>query len=330
MSGVSLPALEAIARAYDLCIHDCHPVRRAWRLGTNRGTFALKQAPPPPQTALIHRAGEYLTGRGFGRFPGLVLTRCGRTECSLSAGERFFLQRWVPGTPPLLDPEHPRDVRRLTRATAEMHRASMGWEAGFPRPPGQYSPETLADRLTELRGTMVSQAKGGFARLYRSLVPAALQEGEVARSLIEEAGQAHLHAEAVAIGGLCHRDLAANNALIHGAEAYLLDWDRAGAEVFPSDLAMLVRRIVGAQEWPPALAEAVLKSYEEVRHLTTTERRVTIACLHWPQAFWRLGHQYFAEWLDRPESFFLERLRHWTSQSNARRRFLGYCRAHLW
>ena len=168
-----------------------------------------------------------------------------------------------------------------------------------------------------------------FSRLYRQALPENFEEGALACRMLREADYEGLLHEVQTQGGLCHGDLAPNNSLIHGPEAYLLDMDRACVDVFPFDLAMLVRRAMAGGGWQPRLAMVLIEGYQRYRQLSRREMRVLAALLHWPQAFWWLGHQYFAEQLDRPERFFLSRLWHWEREAQARRAFLAFCRANL-
>ncbi|MGE5550671.1 MAG: phosphotransferase [Bacteroidota bacterium] len=330
MIAPPLPVPVMAAKAYGLSIRACRQVRGAWRLETDRGVFALKRALPEEKAAFLRAAETHLLDGGFTRFPRQVPTRTGEPECVLATGERFVLRAWLPGIHPKLDLDHPRDIRRLTKAVAEAHLASAGFrpESG---PSPEPNPAQFGAHLAEIE-RLFDRADSGsrFTRLYRQAIPRNLEEGARACQMLREADYEGLLLETRARGGLCHGDLAPANSLIHGPEAFLLDMDRACLAPFPFDLEKLVRRALSLLGWPSRLAMDLLDGYQRHRQLTRREMRVLTALLHWPQAFWRLGHQYFAERLDRPEGFFLSRLWHVENAAQARRSFLAFCRENLW
>ncbi len=202
MKAPVLPAVLLAADAYGLAIRHSRPVRRAWRLETERGIFALKQAPPPSFASLLDRAEVHLRANGFDRFPRLVLTRAGEPECMLPTGERFILRPWLPGILPCLDLEHPRDLARMARAVAEMHRASKGFFTSHCPESYRAWPTLIKTRMREI-GLFLSQTGHGgrFARLYLRAIPYALAEGETALSLAVEADYEGLALEAAILGG---------------------------------------------------------------------------------------------------------------------------------
>ena len=320
------------AEVYGLHIVSCRRLRRVWRLETDRGVFALKQALPEPDDSWLFEAERHLARHGFDRFSPRISTPAGNNVCALPTGERFVLRRWLPGTFPGLDLEHPRDLSRTAEAVAGMHLAARDFYGaeGVRRAWGSW-PAVLDARLADLRRyALETERAGRFARQYRRIIPLALAEGEKARELTEASGYGDLADEAARRGGLCHGDLAPNNLLIHGDRAYLLDLDRAEHDVAPFDLAVLIRRAMAAQGWPPVLGGALLQAYESVRPLSAIELRVMVAFLHWPQDLWRLGHQYFTERLERSERFFLDRLWHWRNLASQRRAFLDLWRKKCW
>ncbi|MGE5528254.1 MAG: phosphotransferase [Patescibacteria group bacterium] len=330
MAGME-PLLTSAAVAYGFNIRHCRPARRTWRLETDRGVFALKAAPPSATASFLRRAETHLVANGFTRLPGIVATRTGEPELILPDGERYILRPWLPGVRPVLDLEHKRDVERVGEALAEMHLASLGFpKAGEPRPDVPSWLSTLEARREDLLLFRDTAADGGgFARLYRRALPAALADCEAAMALLREAGYVELAREREKTGGLCHGDVAANNMLVHGRHAYLLDFDRAAPDVFPYDLAMLLWRALPPQGWRADLASALLDAYRRVRALAPAEQKTIAALLHWPQQFWRLGSQYFRERLDRSERFFRGRLWQWTQGAPARQSFLADARRGL-
>jgi CotS family spore coat protein len=322
--GAVLPPVPAFAaKEYGLKVKAWQNAQRIWRLETDRGVFALKCAPPGPEAEFLRKAEAYLRANGFNRFPPWRPTRTGAAECLLPGGERYILRPWLAGMPPGLDAAHPAHLRATARAVAEMHLAGEGFRA-VERATRDAWPMILRERLEDLsrlRGQKTRDSR--FARLYQSMIPDAIKEGGDALFLLKEADYYGL---AAAGGGLCHGDLAANNMLVRGGDVHLLDFDRAEAHVFPYDLAMLLRRVLAALEWRPEPALILLAEYNRARKLPQREMRVLTAFLHWPQPFWRLGHQYFTERLDRPERYFLGRLWHWRHELAARMSFLAYCR----
>ena len=281
MTQTPPPVLIGAAAAYGLTLRRWRRVRRVWHLETNRGCFALKPAPPPAEADFLRRAEEHLAAQGFTRFPRLVRTAAGAPVCLLPSGERLVLRTWLPGSNPVLDLEHPRDLRRLAEAVAEMHLASLGFGGGIcPDRDFPSWPTLLAARTADLdRFRSAAGRHGRFLRPYRAAIPAALEEAALARELLEASGYGEAAAEAREAGGLCHGDLAANNALVHGAHAYLLDLDRAERDIFAADLTRLIQRIAAAQDWDSRPGEALLEAYQCLRPLPVWEMRLVAAWL---------------------------------------------------
>ncbi|MGE5598233.1 MAG: phosphotransferase, partial [Bacteroidota bacterium] len=247
------PPWDAVAAEYGFAIRSRRPIRHAWRLETDRGLYALKRAPPPSEAEILRGMEDHLVARGFTRLAHLVRTKSGAPECAAADGRRYVLRPWLPGARPCLDADHPRDLARAAKAVAEMHLAAAGWlDARLPPAPA-FSEAYLA----EMCGFAEADGRSGrFAALYRRMLPEALREGETACRLAREADYAGALEELAAGGGFCHGDLAAENMLVHGPEAYLLDFDRARCDVYPADLGMLLRRILPAAGWHPAPAAA--------------------------------------------------------------------------
>ena len=324
--------LPTIAKAYRLTILAYKPVRNIWRLETNRGVFALKKALPAPEADQLRAAEIHLASRGFTRFTRHFPAENGDPECVAGDGQRYVLYRWLPGSPPGRDPEHPEDLALAARAAAEMHLASLGFKSPQNlRVAWGYWPSELAEKTEEMRNAPdIGDREGRFARLFRRWLPAALDEAEMARCLTAQANYPAVAREAAEKGGICHGDLAVNNILIHNGQAYLLDFDRMELNVFPSDLATFLRRILTDSGWDPGLCFRILEAYQELSPFSRDEIRVLISFLHWPQTFWRLGRQYFVDKIARRESYFLSRLWRWSSQRSPRENLLKYLRERLW
>lgn len=314
-------------RAYGLTILNRRRLGKIWRLDAVQGVFACKPALPPGDDAFLRAIEAHLAASGFTKFPRLLPTLEGLAEVS-AAGRAYVVRPWLPGSHPHLDADHPRDLRLTMEVAAEFHRAGEGFRWPHVRPGRESSLRTLAEKTEQIRSFGREEADP-FARLYRQGAPVALEEATAAASLLAAAGSG-VAPGATRGNGICHGDLAANNVLINGQTAYLLDLERAELDIPPVDLARLSRRVLAAQGWTPALFESLLAAYHRIRPLSAAEVRTTIALLHWPQAFWRLGHQYFVEALGRPREFFTRRLAEWRAQTGRRRAFLGYCRQYMW
>lgn len=315
-------------RAYGLTILDRRRLGKIWRLDAVQGVFACKPALPPGRDALLRAIEAHLAARGFTRFPRLLPTLAGRAELR-AAGRSYVVRPWLPGAHPHLDADHPLELRLTMEAVAELHLAGEGfsWPCLY-QAHCESSLRALAEKTEQIRSFGRAE-EDPFARLYRQGAPVALEEALAAAHLLEASGCGALP-DTAGRDGICHGDPAANNVLINGKAAYLLDLERAEVDVPPVDLARLSRRVLAPQGWAPALFESLLAAYQRLRPLSAAEARTTIALLHWPQAFWRLGHQYFVERLDRPREYFTRRLAAWLAETGCRRAFLRYCRQNIW
>ena len=305
-----------IGKIYGFRVNRVRRVGGVWRLETDKGAFALKKAPLPRAASFLRVAEKRLRQHGFDRFPAYVCTRQNEPECQAPSGERYVLRTWLAGEAPILDMEHKHDLERTAGCVATLHEAGKDC-------PGKTAGETWQRRIpamTDAIGLFATsgEPRGRFARLYQGHIAAALEEAETSLLMLKDAEDT----AADGFLGFCHGDLAPNNALVLGEHIFLLDFDRAEINTQVYDLATLIRRVASASGWQPSIGEIILGAYQRLQPLAPAEIRLLGAFLHWPQQFWRLGHQYYVEKLARSERYFCDQLWHWSSQSAARRLFL--------
>jgi CotS family spore coat protein len=141
-----------------------------------------------------------------------------------------------------------------------------------------------------------------------AMAPPYLRAGEEALDLLRRSEYQSLAVCAARDRSFCQHDPAGHNFIAGPDGLRILDFDYLICDTPLHDLGSLVGRGLKARGWEPRVARVVIDSYAGGQPLPEGWQGVLLAFLRWPQAFWRVVHQYYVEELTWTEERFLNRL----------------------
>lgn len=257
---------------------------------------------------------EHLRQKGFQETPELVFLENGRPF--FQAGDSFYyLTRWVEGPP--ADFRRLKDIQHAARLLARLHLLSAGFNPSNPVPSrvswGRL-PDTWQERLRGLENfalTAEREFKDDFDRLFLSLLPDALLNGEASLRNLEGDTYPELVEEAKAWSGICHQDFAQQNLIWECRRLVAIDMDNCKCDLPVRDLCRLLKRIFAHQPCDPYRFKLALRAYSQVRPLDNRELILFSQLLLFPHDLWRIAYDRYQKRPERHRHLNRDVLLHW-------------------
>lgn len=188
---------------------------------------------------------------------------------------------------------------RLLQLLNQVHEFGRSATVGRLYDHGQH----VAKGLVDLEQVFGAGSATGFSRLYRKNLPHYLDQAKTALKILKQ------RTPVTDKTTLCHGDPAPKNTLVLGDGRWILiDWDMIVRAHRWWELAHAIGRFSMVNSWKTWPIWDHLDRALPRTELTSQEKTALWASLVFPQAFWRLGYQYYREKLPRPESWYLDRL----------------------
>lgn len=283
-----------IIEPYDLEVQEIIPVRKVWRLVTNRGNKCLKRFYTSADSLNFSwSAINHLIKRGFTQVAPFLLTRRGKPYVDRH-DQLYVMTDWLEGRES--DYANRGDLEIAARTLASLHAAAQG----FVPPACQEHrvrwgawPEIFQIRRNEL-SFFADQVKDKLAPTRFDLVllnnlAYYLTQIDDCLTQLAASPYAELSARESKSGGFCHHDYAHHNVMITSqATGYVLDFDYAICDLRIHDVGSLILRALKAADWDFQQVEIVLAAYQEISPLRPEEIAVLPPFFLFPQDFWRL------------------------------------------
>lgn len=300
--------LNAVNREYRLAATEIKPFHSVWRVLTPKGVFLLKQMHCSPERLVwLHEQTEQLIKAGFESLVPFLTTRGGNAYFQLQ-GRQFVVSLWQSGSNPSF--EHLNPIKKTAATWGRLHRVAKAlqptkpdWEV-HPLQDLEAKTAFLASTLKQLRSgktlNRIDRAIAHWGEYYLTQAQTCLADLE---SLQYDHWVRHTSEY-----GFCHNDPAPRNIIIQEQKWFVIDYELSGTGLFLHELALLIRRVLTANQWNLQLIAPLVESYQTQRNATDTELAFLPGILCFPHAFWRLCRQRFAEALDWTEKHYQSRL----------------------
>ncbi|NPV27527.1 MAG: CotS family spore coat protein [Firmicutes bacterium] len=288
-----------ILETYALSVRDIIPVRKVFRLVTDRGDICLKRFNHSEDSLNFSLSAiNHLVTHGFTQVAPFLPTRKGQPYLKLN-NQLYVLTNWIDGRES--DYANPADLRIAARTLANLHLASQG----FVPPPGHDHrvrwgtwPDTFRNRRDELI-TFAEQIRRQasltrFDVAFLNHVEQYVTQIELTLTQLAASPYEILVARESMMGGFCHHDFAHHNLVItNGGIGYVLDFDYAICDIRIHDIGSLILRALKAAAWDFGQVELVLRAYQEVSPLSKEELAVLQPFFTFPQDFWRIAVDHY-------------------------------------
>ena len=247
-----------------------------WKLKTVRGMLCLRRWPAnhPSPTSLrwIHDVLAQVASQGFELVPVPIQCLHGNTFL-LADGHLWELTPWMPGEANYHHDPTPRKLKSAMRTLAEFHRAASDIQVSSGVSRGvlerlEFTQKLLdgelqrwQERISQATGNVHFDRCGEILRRATPLLPAL-------RSVLQPAAKITFSLQA------CLRDIWHDHVLFRREEvAGLIDFGAMRIECVAGDVARLLGSLASDEQdsWEEGLA-----SYEQVRPLSSEERRVLL------------------------------------------------------
>lgn len=303
--------LQSVAAAFGLRALDRSPLRGAWLVRTPDGPVVVKESTLSIRALrFVAAAQRHVLSRGCAAVVPCLATADGHPYAVLD-GRRFVVSRWVDGRE--CDFADLADLARAVAALASLHVSS----AGFQPPPGCPDrvrwgtlPGLFAARVAAMSAWAQAEGRSWFDECYRQEAPYYLEQARRADLLLGVSPYGLRSRSYAASGALCHHDCVDNNVLVTPDRVVrLVDFDYCLCDIPHHDLANLIARDSRRFGWKIERTRVILQAYRRVSALDSGDLAVLLALLQFPQDFWQVGLQYYAERQPWPVERFEDSLR---------------------
>lgn len=268
--------------AYDLHLEGMVPLKKGYRISTDKGLFRLKEFPGSLQEfRFVNQLLIHLNTSDFRDVRLPVLTRENKNHV-LIGDSIFYLSPWVNGTN--IDVENLNELKELTGQLARLHSAMESYVPLRDLSDVRIDNDDLAilsEGLNELYE--FAEKDDEFAENYLPLLEAELESAEqVFANLQGEGDLAYRHGDFHAGNVVCNN---ANRLVV-------LDFDEASVGNPLWDLAEILR-LYG--NWDVEWLIAMLSSYHQFRPLNEGDLGYLLALLSFPWDLWEIGRAYYLQ-----------------------------------
>ncbi len=286
--------------------------KKVIRIESAKGTKGLKAFSLPEEALdFVESADSHLAGNGY---PVQRINRTLSGKLSVQYGDkRYILFDWIDGN----TYENPGRKQKILigSSLARFHLSGSGFNP--PSIPGGRNhlcekEALLKKRIGDLErfdGSTTSGHSSSFERQYKKSLPFFLRDAYLALSYIGKPEAESVYSRYREVGSLCHGDPWYKNVVFAGGtDPVFIDLEHCTLDIPAEDLAHLISREGTRYGWSLDRILPILEGYLGINPLSPEELSITVALLLWPQAFWRIGSQFFDERLDWSKRRFKEKL----------------------
>lgn len=322
--------ISELLQKWGLQVKKISPVRDAYKVYTDNGTYALK---------VVNESGKSLrfyysvmccaTNRGFADLAGYIPTKTGEQPYARFNGRRVVLTPWIEGREIHYHSES--DMIAAARTLAQFHRATRGYrpQEGIKVKEkwGRWL-DKLRERADEVEyfTLYASKQEDEFDRALHKAADWVLQQSEGA---VEALGDSDAYYELMnvsrAVLEVCHGDPAKRNFVVDkSGQMYLIDFDSMSADMSVIDLWHLLYRMLSRDLWDFKLVQKMLDAYSAINPLSREEYEVLGIFLTFPEKIWRVLRAYYegdSEWEGKSPRELVKILKKLLDQRRAKDRF---------
>ncbi|HYH02891.1 MAG TPA: phosphotransferase [Bacillota bacterium] len=310
--------LAAVNRAYGLNADQIKPLHSVWRITSPKGLFILKKMNCSPERLYwLQQQLSQLAAAGFHSLVPVLPT--GNDEPFIVfQNQLFIVTPWQSGNNPLFN--NLNHLKKAAEFWGKLHSVAQHLTPSSDEPVRNH----LADFKTKSRFLENLLTKLNSQKEPNRIDRAILKWGEyylkqASLSMDYLQGQGYERWLQTAQRGFCHNDPAPRNIIIQNKNWFLIDFELSGTNLFLDEYALLIGRVLRANQWNPALVAPLSEVYVEQRSAAWDELRFLPGLLCFPRSFWRFCCQRFTEGLEWTEKHYQSRLWEITQQEEPQR-----------
>lgn len=292
--------LQSISRFYGLEVQACTPVRRIYRLETDKGIKGLKQTTfPKARIQFMQQGVEHLLRQGYTKIATIYPTLRGDSTVNIGQG-LYYLVDWLNGRE--CDFNLLTELEEAVIALAEFHQKSKNFDA-----PAGCKPKVAWDRwpdnfnkgiqkLIDYKYLVESTKElSPFDYEYLTWVDYFVEQGKTALKILQSSSYQGLCSQGRLEKSLCHHDVSARNFIFNKGQASLIDLEFLRYDIRTYDLGRLILRTLFDLDGGFELANKIIDIYNQVCPLRPEEYTLLLAINYYPQKFWRTAEGFYRQ-----------------------------------
>ncbi|MCK4260123.1 MAG: CotS family spore coat protein [Halanaerobiales bacterium] len=294
--------IHLIEKEYEIRVNDFKPLKKAWVLQTNQGSFFSKPFcfKDGSRLRFIDGAMQHLIKQGFDYIIPMERTRKDIPYISY-AEDIFFMTPFMNLRQSNYD--NPSELAQAARILAGLHLGSHGYEPGSELNPQSFWglwPRRFKEKIQHLYTFRLQlQHKNNwdiFDQIFTEKYPYYFNQANVALRRLLLTDYNRLMYNEQRFHTICHHDFEYHNLLISPQEQYyVIDFDYLLCDTHLHDLASILIRAGKRSNWKNERGETILSNYHQIYPLRPEEIPVIKAIMFFPQDFWQVAFARYFE-----------------------------------
>jgi Ser/Thr protein kinase RdoA (MazF antagonist) len=257
-----------------------------YRVSTNKGRFLIKAF-----------SGRLLDGKSFDKeklisnikklkksqYPYItrfLTTKSGKYFVNAN-NKSYYMMEWIKGNPLQNDAEH---YEKLGEALAKLHTSykdSHYSVSSFTK--RQIKIFEIQNRLFQFRLKLIKKKKASPSIWFKDHGKQCIGLANEAWEIIKKPEVQRVLSKEKKRTALIHGDVTIPNILVHSSELFLIDWDslRKGSAYYE-----IAKTLSNTTYYRPEFIDALLRGYENIKHLSLGERLLISALFRFPREAW--------------------------------------------
>lgn len=288
-----------IFKEFDVNVKQYYKFRATYICDTDKGLKAIRKSEcTPEQVTLQHKIKEHLVYNGFIYVDRLHVSKR-KIPYVIHNNQLYVMTDWYNGQE--VDFHNIQDINKAIRLLASFHMAGERFDYPSINPSflkiknlgiayrKRYS-ETIKLRK-KIRNT---SSMTDFELLYIKNVPIYKELQEMAIELIHPTNYEKLVDKAQRKRTIVHGKYTYHNLLnINPEDIVITGFERSTYNVQLTDLANVIRHIMGKNSWDIKILSTCLKEYSNIKPLTANEWEIMKGMIIFPEKFASLCNQYY-------------------------------------
>ncbi len=315
--------LRILNQEYNLSATELKPFGPVWRVFSAKGRFALKKTDPSAE-GLVHTA-EMLSKIHEAGFSSLISPEISKKKLPYFEFNNHYYQlfQWRQGSHPSFT--EPDSIKKSACLFAGLHRISSLALNGEEDEECKIKDliAGLEQRTAFLENTIAFlKEQSQMNRIDRGLIGWSDYFLAQARYGLSGLRQVVRNPRSSLLTGFCHNDPAPRNIIVENGQWFLIDFQLSARDLLVTEISKLAGRILQANDWDPSIFDMVINAYHRERPITDWEKSALPYLLCFPQPFWRICRQRFAEKLKWSQRRFADKFWKTTNEEPQRLLFL--------
>ncbi|BDR65872.1 spore coat protein [Clostridium tetani] len=303
-------------------------IKNVYKIKSNRENFCLKLLKYRSQeTLFITSAINHLYNNGFKNTPKIIQT-VDKKDC-ISIGDYYgYLTPWMETRH--CNYEDPKDVQLAAFTLGQLHKNSINFswnkyiKSRYRMGRWIQNFNSKKSDISFFKNEIDKKDKPSyFDNLFRKVIDEELRRIDKSIYNLERSDYLNKIKSEKKKNPFCHHDYANHNVLIDKNDSvYIIDFDYCILDTHLHDLCSLIIRVMKNGKWNIENAKKIMDSYSLNYSINKKDIKIMAAFIEFPQDFWQVGLQYYAEKQPWKEKVFINKIKRIVDDREAKQEFV--------